>query len=116
MTKAQKKYRLRLFIAYLVIWALLAINPVYREDWLLENILVFAGVPFLIWLDRRTPLSSLSYTLIFLFMVLHTVWISLHLLRNTGRAYGFRLAWTRTQSLRPFCAFPLGIPAHYPAF
>ena len=72
MTKKQKNYRLGLFIAYLVIWALLAINPVYREDWLLENILVFAGVPFILWLDRRTPLSNLSYTLIFLFMVLHT--------------------------------------------
>jgi putative membrane protein len=72
MTKKQKNYRLGLFIAYLVIWALLAINPVYREDWLLENILVFAGVPFLIWLDRRSPLSGLSYTLIFIFMVLHT--------------------------------------------
>jgi putative membrane protein len=72
MTKKQKNYRLGLFIAYLVIWALLAINPVYREDWLLENILVFAGVPFLFWLDRRSPLSGLSYTLIFIFMVLHT--------------------------------------------
>ncbi len=72
MTKKQKNYRLGLFIAYLVIWALLAINPVYREDWLMENILVFAGVPFLFWLDRRSPLSGLSYTLIFIFMVLHT--------------------------------------------
>lgn len=71
-TKSQRRYRQFLFWAYLVIWAALAINPIYRYDWFLENILVFAGVPFVLYLHHRTPLSNLSYTLIFVFFVFHS--------------------------------------------
>lgn len=71
-TKSQRRYRQFLFWAYLVIWTALAINPVYRYDWFLENILVFAGVPFVLYLHHRMPLSNLSYTLIFVFFVFHS--------------------------------------------
>ena len=33
--------------SFVVVWAVLAISPVSREDWLLENMLVFASVPLL---------------------------------------------------------------------
>ena len=41
------RYRLVLLALYLVWWSLLAVAPSYRQDWLLENILVFAGLPLL---------------------------------------------------------------------
>jgi putative membrane protein len=52
-------------------WLLLAIDPNYRGDWLLENVLplVFIG---LLWLTaRRLPLSRVSYVLIFIFLFIH---------------------------------------------
>jgi putative membrane protein len=62
-----------LFAACVVFWAALAIAPLDRFDWLLENLLVFATAPFLIRAYRRRPLSDLSYVLIVLFYCLHTV-------------------------------------------
>ena len=59
--------------AYLVVWVLLAIDPVDRHDWLLENALVFAAIVGLGLSYRALPLSRVSYTLIFLFLCLHAV-------------------------------------------
>jgi putative membrane protein len=58
---------------FLVIWTVFAINPSYRHDWLLENVLVFLGVPALVLLHRHLPLSRISYGLILLFLCLHSV-------------------------------------------
>ena len=59
-----------LFIAE---WVVLAINPLYRDDWFLENILVFIIAPILALTYRRFPFSKLSYTLLFLFGCLHVI-------------------------------------------
>lgn len=58
---------------YLFFWTLTGIAPVDRRDWLLENFLVvlFAGV--LVATYRRFPLSDVSYSLIALFLTLHSV-------------------------------------------
>lgn len=58
---------------YVVVWVMLAINPVYPDDWLLENILVVLFVGGLIVTYRKFPLSDLSYVLTVLFMALHAV-------------------------------------------
>jgi len=50
-----------------------AIDPHHRADWLLENSLLFGAVAVLIATRRKLPLSRVSYTLIFLFLSLHTV-------------------------------------------
>lgn len=63
----------QLFYIYLIIWSALAINPRYREDWLLENILVFIGVPLVIYLDRPFPFSRLGALCLFIFLSLHAV-------------------------------------------
>jgi len=55
------------------LWAVLAIAPVSRHDWALENALLIAFVVALAGTWRRFPLSRVSYTLIFLFLCLHTV-------------------------------------------
>jgi putative membrane protein len=62
-----------LFGAYAIFWAALAVAPLDRFDWFLENLLVFATVPFLIRAYRRRPLSDVSYILIVLFYCLHTI-------------------------------------------
>jgi len=57
----------------LVLWVALAIQPLDRFDWFLENLLVFATVGLMIGTYRFFPLSALSYILITVFMNLHTV-------------------------------------------
>ncbi len=54
-------------------WAVLAIAPLYRHDWALENALVVVFAAALAASYRRFVLSRLSYTLIFLFLCLHQV-------------------------------------------
>ncbi|HEY4646776.1 MAG TPA: DUF2238 domain-containing protein [Steroidobacteraceae bacterium] len=66
-------YPALLLAAFTVIFIALGIAPLYREDWLLENMLVFIAVPLLIFGIRRLRLSNLSYTLLFLFFVLHEI-------------------------------------------
>jgi putative membrane protein len=68
-----KHYPTFLLGVYVILWIFLAIAPVYRMDWFLENLLVFIFIPFLIYTYKRFRLSNLSYTLIFLFMTLHTI-------------------------------------------
>ena len=67
------KQKTFLFTLYIFIWILLAFNPWYRDDWLLENILVFIALPILIWSDRRTDFSLTSAIMLFLFFVLHAI-------------------------------------------
>ena len=58
---------------YGLFWLALAVAPRERGDWLLENVLVAAFVPALLATMRRFPLSRLSWTLLLLFLALHTV-------------------------------------------
>lgn len=58
---------------YVLLWIVLAIAPVDRKDWLLENLLAFAFVGVLAATYRTLPLSDLSYVLITIFMSLHAV-------------------------------------------
>ncbi len=69
------KIRLKplLFVIYLVFWAVMAIDPLYPDDWFLENILVFVSVPVIVWLDRRYGFSTESVLYLFIFMMLHAV-------------------------------------------
>jgi putative membrane protein len=62
-----------LAVAYTAWWLVLAIHPLDRSDWWMENMLVFLGVGLLVWTYQPFPLSRVSYTCIFIFMVLHAV-------------------------------------------
>lgn len=69
----RKSYLWTLGIIYAAWWALMAIKPHDFADWLLENALVFAAVA-LLWFTRKPfPLSRISYTCIFVFMMLHAL-------------------------------------------
>ena len=54
-------------------WTALAIEPLDRHAWLLENALLVLAVVVLVATYRRFPLSRISYTVIFLFLCLHTL-------------------------------------------
>lgn len=65
------RYPLALLVAFLAIFAALGIAPWYRQDWLLENVLVFVAVPGLVLTYRRLRFSNFAYTCLFVFLVLH---------------------------------------------
>ena len=57
---------------YVLFWIVMAISPLDRTDWILENLLVVAALGLLIGTYKIFPLSDLSYILITFFMTLHT--------------------------------------------
>ena len=69
----REKYPIILFTVYLVIWIILAINPNYRSVWIDENILTVLLIGTLAISYRWLKFSNLSYTLLFVFMVLHSI-------------------------------------------
>ena len=70
---SRRIYLLSLFAAFLGAWIWAAVRPVYPDDWLLENYLVFFFIPLIVLLGVWFRLSLISYTLITLFMILHVI-------------------------------------------
>jgi putative membrane protein len=66
-------YRDLLAGLFALIWIALAIAPLYRHDWMLENALVAVGAGFFLWWRKSIQLSKLSMTLVFVFLVLHEI-------------------------------------------
>ena len=64
---------LGLLAAFAAIWTALALAPWYREDWLLENVLVCAALPLLAWGYRTLPFTRGTYACLFVFLVLHAI-------------------------------------------
>ena len=132
-----------LLVVYAVIWAITAISPSYRTDWVLENVLVVLFLPLLFGTYRLFPLSEVSYVLITLFLMLHAVgahytyaevplgyWLKemLHLSRNHFdrivhfsfgllMAYPIREIFLRLVNVRGFWAyyFPLDVTLAFSA-
>ncbi len=70
---AQERWVKGLGIAFLLICGALAVAPLYRQDWVLDNLLVLAAVPVARAAWRRRLFSTPAWTLLFLFMVLHQI-------------------------------------------
>ena len=70
---ARDRYPATLLVLFSIWFVALGIAPHYRQDWLLENLLVLLIVPLLIGTYRRLRFSNLAYTGIFAFLVLHEV-------------------------------------------
>ncbi|HLU76993.1 MAG TPA: DUF2238 domain-containing protein [Burkholderiales bacterium] len=71
--KRHDRYVSGLALLYGAWWLALAVDPHYRDDWAVENVLVLLFVGALAATYRRFRLSRLSYTLIFVFLCLHAV-------------------------------------------
>ena len=61
------------YAIYVFVWIIMAINPKYPQDWLLENVLVFFIFPFIIWMDKKHNYTLLSIVLFFIFASLHSL-------------------------------------------
>jgi putative membrane protein len=122
---------------YVVFWAALAIHPLDRGDWLLENLLIFISVGVLAFTYRKFHFSNVSYAVILIFLVFHTVgahytyakvpagfWLqhALHLSRNhydriIHFSFGLLLLYPmcellrRTAQAKPVWAICLGVVA-----
>jgi len=68
-----QKYVSLLAVLLALLWVPLAFDPFDRKDWLLENVLSVLALATLAATYGSFPLSRISYTLIFLFLCLHTV-------------------------------------------
>jgi putative membrane protein len=62
-----------LLALFAVVFVALGISPTYRQDWLLENLLVFVALAVLISTRNRLRFSNCAYTLLFVFLVLHEI-------------------------------------------
>jgi len=67
------RYPAALLGIFAVIFVALAIAPLYRQDWLLENMLVLVAVPVLVLTRHRLRFSNLAYTCLFVFFALHEI-------------------------------------------
>lgn len=72
-TQTSAIYPLILLAIYAVAWIALAIAPLDRHDWLLENALVLIALPLIIWRHRKQPFSNSTYTMLWVFMLLHAI-------------------------------------------
>ena len=67
------RYPRTLLILFGIWWLAWAYKPILFSDWVLENVLTVLTVGTLAFTRRRFPLSNISYTLFFVFLVIHTV-------------------------------------------
>lgn len=68
-----RRFPLALATLFVIVFVVLAISPVERSTWLLENVPTVILCAALLLSYRAIPLSNLSYTLIFSFTVLHVM-------------------------------------------
>lgn len=119
---SHRRYLVCLLISLAILWAALAIAPHDRSDWLLENVLLVAAVAFLATTHKAFPLSRVSYTLIFVFLCLHTIgahytyaevpydaWFE----SLTGHAFNSLVGWERNNFDR-VVHFSYGLLLAYP--
>jgi putative membrane protein len=62
-----------LLLIFGAIWLVLAVEPLYRQAWLLENIIVLIALPMLVIAYPKFRLSNTSYLAIFVFLSLHEI-------------------------------------------
>jgi putative membrane protein len=73
MKLSRNRYLAILLGLYAAWWVAMAIAPLDRSDWVLENVLVVLALALLFGTYKAFPLSLVSYSCIFVFMVLHTL-------------------------------------------
>lgn len=62
-----------LVVWYVLFWSILAVSPVDRRDWFLENLLALGAVALLLATYRQFQFSTVSYVLITAFLTLHAI-------------------------------------------
>ncbi|MCK5395599.1 MAG: DUF2238 domain-containing protein [Gammaproteobacteria bacterium] len=62
-----------LVVWLLLLWVITAINPLFPQDWLIENLLVFVYGALLVFTYPLFKFSNFSYVLFSLFLSLHLI-------------------------------------------
>lgn len=62
-----------IYALYIVVWVIMAINPKYRADWLLENVLIFIFFPFIMWMDTKHHFTLFTMIFLLVFASLHSL-------------------------------------------
>lgn len=71
--KNPEKYSIILFIVFIIYWVLIAINAKYLDGWMSENYLAILFIIAIYFIHKWFKFSKLSYSLIFVFMILHVM-------------------------------------------
>lgn len=66
-------YPATLLAAFSIFWAALAIAPWYRQDWLLENVVVLLALAVFVSTVHKLRFSNAAYTVLFVFLCLHEI-------------------------------------------
>lgn len=104
--RPHRRYLLTLVGVFLLIWGALAINPLNRHDWVLENLLVLGLAAALLLGHKHYVPSRSAGTLIFLYLCIHQLgahytyanvpyddwWQAL-----TGESLNEQMGWDRNQ-------------------
>ena len=64
-------FKKSLLLLFVLCWIVLAIKPVDRGIWMLENVLVVTVFPVVLWLDRKYTFSNWTFLGLTLFVTLH---------------------------------------------
>ena len=119
---SHRGFALALLLLLILLWVPLAMAPFDRKDWILENVLLLAALAFLAATVRAFPLSRISYSLIFIFLCLHTIgahytyaevpydaWMT----KLTGHSFNSLVGWERNNFDR-VVHFSYGLLLAYP--
>src|SRR5437763_11929426 len=91
---ASKNFFLTIALSiYAVFWIALAIHPLDRSDWLLENLLIFISVTVLVVTHGKFEFSNFSYALILIFW-LFTPSARITPTRRFPLVFGYRIGCT----------------------
>jgi putative membrane protein len=122
MSISHRRYLRFLAVAFGIWWVAWGVAPLDRPTWFLENALSVVGVGLLFGFHRRLLFSRLSYTLIFLFLCLHTVGAHYSYAKVpydewfrsfTGRSFNSLIGWQRNNFDR-VVHFGYGLLLAYP--
>jgi putative membrane protein len=64
-------FKKSLVVLFVLFWVVLAINPVHRGIWMLENVLVITLFPVVLWLDKKYTFTNWTFFCLIIFAVLH---------------------------------------------
>lgn len=67
------RYVRTLGVLFLLAWIVLAIQPLNRQDWILENLLMIPVMGLVLWGYRHHLFTRLSFTLVWIFCLLHGI-------------------------------------------
>jgi len=116
------RYLTILGLIYGMGWFVLALDPLHRGDWLLENVLVFVFIFIAFVTRKRFVFSRVSVTLIFIFLSIHAIGshytysevpLDRFSIFLTGQSYADLTGWTRNHFDR-FVHFCYGLLLAYP--